>query len=61
MLTQALTGTVGLAKLQGLMKDIGLADKPEAYNTSLALYFVGYVLFEIPANMVCVCPTAPDC
>ncbi|TNY18958.1 MFS general substrate transporter [Rhodotorula diobovata] len=43
---------VGLAKLQGLMKDIGLADKPEAYNTSLALYFVGYVLFEIPANMV---------
>lgn len=69
------------------MKDIGLADQPEAYNTSLALYFVrclpplgvkggfrlhihpltsgfpqlscrsscsqlGYVLFEIPANIV---------
>ncbi|GJN92903.1 hypothetical protein Rhopal_005943-T1 [Rhodotorula paludigena] len=43
---------VGNAKLLGLMKDIGMADQPEAYNTSLALYFLGYVLFEIPANIV---------
>ena len=43
---------IGNAKLLGLMKDIGLAKNPAAYNTSLALYFLGYVLFEIPANMV---------
>ncbi|POY73511.1 hypothetical protein BMF94_3448 [Rhodotorula taiwanensis] len=43
---------IGNAKLLGLMKDIGLAQNPAAYNTSLALYFLGYVLFEIPANMV---------
>ncbi|GAA5820723.1 hypothetical protein JCM3770_005264 [Rhodotorula araucariae] len=43
---------IGNAKLLGLMADIGLAKKPEAYNTSLALYFLGYVLFEIPANIV---------
>ncbi|BGP41928.1 hypothetical protein JCM10449v2_005925 [Rhodotorula kratochvilovae] len=30
---------IGNAKLLGLMKDIGLANKPEAYNTALALYF----------------------
>lgn len=35
-----------------MLKDIGLGSKPEAYNTSLALYFLGYVLFEIPANIV---------
>lgn len=36
------------------MKDIGLgaASKAPVYNTSLALYFLGYVLFEIPANIV---------
>ncbi|GAA6062306.1 hypothetical protein JCM10212_006858, partial [Sporobolomyces blumeae] len=43
---------VGNAKGAGMLKDIGLAHKPEVYNTALALYFLGYVLFEIPANMV---------
>ncbi|GAA6033948.1 hypothetical protein JCM8097_000423 [Rhodosporidiobolus ruineniae] len=43
---------IGNAKLYGMLKDIGLASKPESYNTSLALYFLGYVLFEIPANAV---------
>ncbi|SCZ94421.1 BZ3500_MvSof-1268-A1-R1_Chr12-2g03888 [Microbotryum saponariae] len=43
---------VGSRRLYGLLKDIGLAKQPEAYNTSLALYFLGYVLFEIPANAV---------
>ncbi|GAA6045621.1 hypothetical protein NBRC10513_005039 [Rhodotorula toruloides] len=48
---------VGTAKLLGLMKDIrlGAASKAPVYNTSLALYFLGYlgyVLFEIPANIV---------
>jgi len=43
---------VGNARAAGMLKDIGLGSKPEAYNTSLALYFLGYVLFEIPANIV---------
>ncbi|GAA5979142.1 hypothetical protein JCM10908_002818 [Rhodotorula pacifica] len=43
---------IGNARLLNLMKDIGLAKNPSAYNTSLALYFLGYVLFEIPANMI---------
>ncbi|GAA5903872.1 hypothetical protein JCM6882_001336 [Rhodosporidiobolus microsporus] len=43
---------IGNAKLYGMIDDIGLASKPESYNTSLALYFLGYVLFEIPANVI---------
>lgn len=43
---------VGNAKAAGMMTDIGLKSKPEAYNTALALFFLGYVLFEIPANVV---------
>ncbi|GAA5862359.1 hypothetical protein JCM8547_007615 [Rhodosporidiobolus lusitaniae] len=43
---------IGNAKLYGMLNDIGLASNPSSYNTSLALYFTGYVLFEIPANSV---------
>ncbi|GAA5934073.1 hypothetical protein JCM10213_008517 [Rhodosporidiobolus nylandii] len=43
---------IGNAKLYGMLNDIGLAHKPAAYNTSLALYFLGYVLFEIAANII---------
>ncbi|GAA5847996.1 hypothetical protein JCM9279_003524 [Rhodotorula babjevae] len=43
---------VGLARAQGMLKDIGLANKPEVYNTALALFFVGYVVFEIPAQLI---------
>lgn len=44
---------VGLARTQGLLKDIGLANKPEAFNTALALFFVGYVVAEVPLQMMC--------
>ncbi|KZT56372.1 MFS general substrate transporter [Calocera cornea HHB12733] len=41
---------IGNAKLDGLTTDLNV---PGAnYNTSLAIYFVGYVLFEIPCNMI---------
>ncbi|GAA5985674.1 hypothetical protein JCM5350_004133 [Sporobolomyces pararoseus] len=43
---------IGNAKAAGMLTDIGLKAKPEVYNTSLALFFLGYVLFEIPANIV---------
>jgi hypothetical protein len=32
---------------------------PPAYNTALALYFVAYVLFEVPANVSSSCPIDP--
>lgn len=41
---------IGNAKLDGLTTDIHVSGAN--YNTSLALYFVGYVLFEVPANIV---------
>lgn len=43
--------SVGNAKLQGLLKDIHVTDTSD-YNTALALYFVGYAIFEIPALIV---------
>ncbi|GAA5980656.1 hypothetical protein JCM11641_000165 [Rhodosporidiobolus odoratus] len=43
---------IGNAKLYNMLNDIGLAQNPSSYNTSLALYFLGYVLFEIPANVL---------
>ncbi|KAJ7212094.1 major facilitator superfamily domain-containing protein [Mycena pura] len=39
---------VGNAKILGLTTDLHVA-APQ-YNTALALYFVAYVLFEVPAN-----------
>ncbi|KIJ17683.1 hypothetical protein PAXINDRAFT_111174 [Paxillus involutus ATCC 200175] len=39
---------IGNAKIDGLTTDIGVS--APAYNTALAIYFVGYVLLEIPAN-----------
>ncbi|KAH0831938.1 major facilitator superfamily domain-containing protein [Lanmaoa asiatica] len=37
------------AKLDGLTTDLGMS--ASAYNAALALYFAGYVIFEIPANV----------
>ncbi|CCO31097.1 putative transporter C1002,16c [Rhizoctonia solani AG-1 IB] len=41
---------IGNAKLDGLTTDIGVTGAN--YNTALALYFVGYVIWEVPANIV---------
>lgn len=41
---------IGNAKIIGLVEDINMV--PAQYNTALALYFVAYVIFEIPANIV---------
>ncbi|KAF7346346.1 MFS general substrate transporter [Mycena sanguinolenta] len=41
---------IGNAKLLGLTTDLHVA-APQ-YNTALALYFVAYVLFEVPANII---------
>ncbi|KAI0260221.1 major facilitator superfamily domain-containing protein [Gloeopeniophorella convolvens] len=41
---------VGNAKIDGLTTDLHVS--PPAYNTALALYFIAYVTFEVPANIV---------
>ncbi|KAK7048382.1 MFS general substrate transporter [Favolaschia claudopus] len=41
---------IGNAKIIGLTTDLHVA--PPQYNTALALYFVAYVIFEVPANII---------
>ncbi|KAH9179345.1 major facilitator superfamily domain-containing protein, partial [Lactarius sanguifluus] len=40
---------IGNAKIDGLTTDLHVS--PPAYNTALALYFIAYVTFEVPANV----------
>ncbi|KAJ3830758.1 major facilitator superfamily domain-containing protein [Lentinula raphanica] len=41
---------IGNARIIGLATDLDLS--APAYNTSLALYFVAYVIFEVPSNII---------
>jgi len=42
---------IGNAKLAGLEKDLGLTGYD--YNTVLSVFYISYILFEIPSNMAC--------
>ena len=41
---------VANARIEGLASDLGMSG--DQYLTGLTLYFIGYVLFEIPCNIV---------
>lgn len=41
---------IGNAKLDGLTADLHVVGAQ--YNTALVLWFVGYILFEIPSQLV---------
>ncbi|KAH7921920.1 MFS general substrate transporter [Leucogyrophana mollusca] len=41
---------IGNAKIDGMATDLNLS--APGYNDALAIYFVGYVIFEIPANII---------
>ncbi|PWN48435.1 MFS general substrate transporter [Violaceomyces palustris] len=41
---------IGNAKVQGLAKDLKLDDN--GYSVALLIFFVGYLLFEVPSNMI---------
>ncbi|KAH8998469.1 major facilitator superfamily domain-containing protein [Lactarius akahatsu] len=41
---------IGNAKIDGLTTDLHVS--PPAYNTALALYFIAYLTFEVPANQL---------
>ncbi|CAI6232477.1 unnamed protein product [Periconia digitata] len=42
---------IGNAKLAGLEKDLGLTGFD--YNTVLSVFYISYIIFEIPSNMCC--------
>ncbi|KAB5582932.1 major facilitator superfamily domain-containing protein [Coniochaeta sp. 2T2.1] len=42
---------IGNARLAGLEKDLGL--KGNDYNAVLSIFYVSYIVFEIPANIMC--------
>ncbi|KAK7030408.1 hypothetical protein VNI00_014152 [Paramarasmius palmivorus] len=42
---------IGNARLAGLERDLGL--KGYDYNTLLSIFYVSYIIFEIPSNMAC--------
>ncbi|KAK0644057.1 major facilitator superfamily domain-containing protein [Cercophora newfieldiana] len=42
---------IGNARLAGLEKDLGL--KGYDYNALLSIFYISYILFEIPSNVVC--------
>jgi sugar phosphate permease len=46
-----LTSTKGNARLAGLEKDLGL--KGTQYNKILSVFYISYILFEIPLVMAC--------
>ncbi|CAO3622266.1 unnamed protein product [Mucor hiemalis] len=41
---------IGNAKLAGITHDLAIS--PNDYNLALSLFFVGYVLFEVPSNLI---------
>jgi hypothetical protein len=45
-----LTKTIGNAKIQGLEKDLKM--KGSDYNIALFIFFVPYILFEVPSNII---------
>ena len=41
---------IGNARIQGLEKDLGM--KGNNYNIALFVFFIPYILFEVPSNIV---------
>ncbi|KAI8086542.1 major facilitator superfamily domain-containing protein [Halteromyces radiatus] len=41
---------IGNAKLAGLQADLKVSD--DVYNWALSIFFIGYIIFEIPSNMM---------
>jgi hypothetical protein len=40
------------ATIFGLREDLGIAPGSTEYNTALTIFFVPYILFEIPSNII---------
>lgn len=43
---------IGNAKIQGLQADLKMDPKSNKYNIALLVFFVPYILFEVPSNII---------
>jgi MFS family permease len=43
---------IGNARIQGLEKDLNMDPKGNKYNIALLVFFVPYILFEVPSNLI---------
>lgn len=43
---------IGNARIQGLEKDLHMNPKSNKYNIALLVFFVPYILFEVPSNLI---------
>jgi MFS family permease len=43
---------IAAAKLKGLTEDLGIKDDEAKYQTCLSILYVGYILMQVPSNMI---------
>jgi MFS family permease len=43
---------IGNARIQGLEKDLHMDPRGNKYNIALLIFFVPYILFEVPSNII---------
>lgn len=43
---------IGNARIQGLEKDLGMNPRGNDFSIALVIFFVPFVLFEVPSNLV---------
>ena len=43
---------IAAAKLKGLTEDLGIKDNEAKYQTCLSILYVGYILMQVPSNMI---------
>ena len=43
---------IGNARIQGLERDLGMDPRGNKYNIALLVFFVPYILFEVPSNLI---------
>lgn len=43
---------IAAAKLKGLTEDLGIKDNEQKYQTCLSILYVGYILMQVPSNMI---------
>lgn len=49
-LTQTQRTNIGNAKIQGMTEDLKM--KNQDYNIALFVFFIPYILFEVPSNLI---------
>lgn len=52
LLLTSLGNAIAQARLNGLEKELGMNPKSSQFNTTVSILFVGYVLMQVPSNML---------